>query len=54
MKEKKYRYTAYPTQMEAMQSVREKKADAVVIDMLWQHVVQATDKSLRTCSLVFC
>lgn len=34
MKEKKYRYTAYPTQMEAMQSVCEKKADAVVIDIV--------------------
>lgn len=34
MKEKKYRYTAYPTQMEALQSVREKKADAVVIDIV--------------------
>lgn len=34
MKEKKYRYTAYPTQMEALQSVSEKKADAVVIDIV--------------------
>lgn len=34
MKEKKYRYTAYPTQMEALQSVRDKKVDAVVIDIV--------------------
>lgn len=34
MKEKKYRYTAYSTQMEALQSVSEKKADAVVIDII--------------------
>ena len=29
-----YRYTTYPTQREAMQSVREKKADAAVIDII--------------------
>lgn len=34
LKEKKYRYTAYSTQMEALQSVREKKADATVIDVI--------------------
>lgn len=34
LKEKKYRYTVYPTQMEALQSVREKKADAAVIDII--------------------
>lgn len=34
LKEMKYRYTAYPTQIEALQSVREKKADATVIDII--------------------
>ncbi|MDD6572169.1 MAG: transporter substrate-binding domain-containing protein [Thermoflexaceae bacterium] len=34
LKEKKYRYTAYSTQMEALESVREKKADATVIDII--------------------
>lgn len=34
LKEMKYRYTAFPTQMEALQSVREKKADAAVIDII--------------------
>lgn len=34
LKEMKYRYTTYPTQMEALQSVREKKADAAVIDVI--------------------
>lgn len=34
LKEKKYRYTAYPTQLEAMESVRKKKADAAVIDII--------------------
>ena len=30
----KYRYTSYPTQMEALQSVSEKKADGTVIDII--------------------
>lgn len=34
LKEKKYRYTAYSNQMEALQSVRENKADAAVIDII--------------------
>ena len=34
LKQRKHRYTAFPTQMEALQSVREKKADATVIDMI--------------------
>ena len=34
LKEGKYRYTVYPTQMEALQSIREKKADATVIDII--------------------
>lgn len=34
LKEMKYRYTTFPTQMEALQSVREKKADATVIDII--------------------
>lgn len=34
LKEKKYRYTAYATQMEALESVRSKKADAAVIDII--------------------
>lgn len=34
LREKKYRYAGYPTQMEALQSVREKKADATVIDVI--------------------
>lgn len=34
LKEKKYRYTAYPTQKEALESVRAKKADATVIDII--------------------
>lgn len=34
LKEKKYRYTAYPTQLEALQSVRKKEADATVIDII--------------------
>ncbi len=34
LKEKKYRYTPYATQLEALQSVREKKADAAVIDII--------------------
>lgn len=32
LKEKKYRYTTYSTQMEALQSVCDRKADAAVID----------------------
>ena len=34
LKERKYRYTAYATQMEALESVRNKKADAAVIDII--------------------
>lgn len=34
LKEKKYRYTTFSTQMEALQSVREKKTDAAVIDRI--------------------
>ena len=34
LKEKNYRYTTFLTQMEALQSVREKKADATVIDII--------------------
>lgn len=34
LKEMKYRYTSYPTQMEALQSVHDKKADAAVIDII--------------------
>ncbi len=34
LKEMKYRYTSYATQMEALQSVREKKTDAAVIDII--------------------
>lgn len=34
LKKMKYRYTALPTQKEALQSVREKKADATVIDII--------------------
>ena len=34
LKDMKYRYTTFPTQMEALQSVREKKADATVIDII--------------------
>lgn len=34
LKDKHYRYTSYSTQMEALQSVREKKADATVIDII--------------------
>lgn len=34
LKEMKYRYTAYPTQKEALQSVLDKKADAAVIDII--------------------
>ena len=34
LKEKKYRYTVYSTQMEALQSVHEKKADTTVIDII--------------------
>lgn len=34
LKEMKYRYTAYPTQMEALQSVRSKQTDAVVVDII--------------------
>ncbi|MDD6810743.1 MAG: transporter substrate-binding domain-containing protein [Lachnospiraceae bacterium] len=34
LKEMKYRYTSFSTQMEALTSVREKKADATVIDLI--------------------
>lgn len=34
LKEKKYRYTAFSTQKEALRSVSEKKADATVIDVI--------------------
>ncbi len=34
LKEKKYRYTTFSTQMEALESVREKKTDAAVIDRI--------------------
>lgn len=34
LKEKKYRYTAWATQKEALQSVLDKKADAAVIDII--------------------
>ena len=34
LKERKYRYTTFSTQMEAMQSVRERNADATVIDII--------------------
>lgn len=34
LKEMKYRYTSYPTQMEALKSVQDKKADAAVIDII--------------------
>lgn len=34
LNDRKYRYTAYSTQMEALQSVREKTADATVIDVI--------------------
>lgn len=34
LREMKYRYTPYATQMEALQSVREKKTDAAVIDII--------------------
>lgn len=34
LNELKYRYTSYPTQMEALQRVCEKKADATVIDII--------------------
>lgn len=34
LKDQKYRYTACSTQMDALQSVREKKADAAVIDII--------------------
>ena len=34
LKEMKYRYTTFSTQMEALRSVREKKADATVIDII--------------------
>lgn len=34
LKEMKYRYTTFSTQMEALQSVSEKKADATVIDII--------------------
>jgi len=34
LKEMKYRYTSFATQMEALQSVREKKTDAAVIDII--------------------
>lgn len=34
LKDMKYRYTTFPTQMEALQSVSEKKADATVIDII--------------------
>lgn len=34
LKKMKYRYTTFSTQMEALQSVREKKADATVIDII--------------------
>lgn len=34
LKEMKYRYTSYSTQMEALQSVRAKKSDAAVIDII--------------------
>jgi len=34
LKEMKYRYTAYPTQMEALQSVCAKQTDAAVIDII--------------------
>lgn len=34
LKEMKYRYTTFPTQKEALQSVRDKKADATVIDII--------------------
>ncbi|MGN0431140.1 MAG: transporter substrate-binding domain-containing protein [Lachnospiraceae bacterium] len=34
LKEMKYRYITFPTQMEALQSVSEKKADAAVIDII--------------------
>lgn len=34
LKERKYRYTVYPTQMEALRSVHEKEADATVIDII--------------------
>lgn len=34
LKERKYRYTSYSTQMEALKSVHEKKADVAVIDII--------------------
>ena len=34
LKEKKYRYTVYATQKEALQSVMDRKADAAVIDII--------------------
>lgn len=34
LKEMKYRYTTYPTQIEALQSVQENKTDAAVIDII--------------------
>ncbi len=34
LKEMKYRYTSYATQMEALRSIREKKTDAAVIDII--------------------
>jgi len=34
LKERKYRYTSYATQMEALQSIRKKKTDAAVIDII--------------------
>lgn len=34
LKAKKYRYTAYSTQLEALQSVSKKKSDATVIDVI--------------------
>jgi len=34
LREMNYRYTSYATQMEALQSIREKKTDAAVIDII--------------------
>ncbi len=53
LREKKYRYTAYETQKEALQSVCEKQTDAAVIDIVMAAYYTEKEEGFRDLSYRF-
>lgn len=52
LKEKKYRYIAYPTQAAALQSVQEKKTDAAVIDNIMASYYTGGEREFSDLTIV--